>query len=112
MKYGIIEFFKRYKWIVVVAVCVIVCFGAIGWFGRPGAPVKVTSPENGDGKSGNVDRPDDGSYIPKELIGMFDTRQEAQDCANLYGIELVSYSYEVAVFKCEGNPNEVIEEGE
>lgn len=56
-------------------------------------------------------RPSGDPYVSNELVGVFDTRGEAETAAGLYGIELASYSDKVAVFKCEGDPGETIERG-
>jgi len=56
-------------------------------------------------------KPDDEFYVPEELVGLFVKEQAAKECAELYGIELESYSYDVAVFMCESDPLELIAKG-
>ena len=51
-------------------------------------------------------------YAENELVGVFETEQQAQEAAELYGIELESYSYQVAVFIYEGDIMELIELGQ
>ena len=46
-----------------------------------------------------------------ELLMLADTREEAEETATLYGIELVSYQYGVATFHTEENPQTVISRG-
>jgi len=55
---------------------------------------------------------DSYSHVPNELVGLFETEQQAQEAAELYGIELTSYLYGVAVFTYEGNLQELIEQGQ
>ena len=105
----------KYKWIIIAAICVAVCFGVFGWFGRPGGgdvPAKGTKLDGDGGRSGNTDRPVAGSFVPNELVGLFENEDEAKRCAELYGIELKSFNYGVAVFKAEGNLKDIIAEGE
>ena len=51
------------------------------------------------------------SYISNELVGIFEDGQQVTDAAELYGITLVSYENRVALFKCEGDPKELINSG-
>jgi len=46
-----------------------------------------------------------------ELVGYFGEEEEAKDCANLYGIELIAFNFGVAVFTTEDNPEELIVNG-
>jgi len=82
---------KKHKWIIIAAVCVAVCLGLFGWFGRAGGalPGETT-----------------------ELYGLFDSEEEAKECAALYGIEMISYSMGVAVFITDQNPDKLIAKGE
>ena len=48
------------------------------------------------------------TYREGELIGGFDTEEQAKECAGLYGIELRSFNNGVAVFKAGGNIEELI----
>jgi hypothetical protein len=45
------------------------------------------------------------------LMGIFDTREEAEEAARLYGIVLEKYELKVATFSAMEDPNEVIERG-
>lgn len=47
-----------------------------------------------------------------ELIAMTDTREEAEELAALYGIELSSYSYGVATYTTDKNALELMALGE
>lgn len=48
----------------------------------------------------------------EELLCMAESREEAEEIASLYGIELVDCSYSVAVFHTEENPFDVMRRGE
>lgn len=48
----------------------------------------------------------------KELLCTVESREQAEEVASLYGIELVDFSYSVAVFHTEEDPFEVIRRGE
>ena len=52
------------------------------------------------------------NHIPNELIGLFEDKKQAVEVGELYGIELVSFSYGVASFRCEGDAEELIALGE
>ena len=62
---------------------------------------------NGGGTQHNSSSTAEGA----ELFCLADTEEEAEEIAELYDIELVSYSNGVAVFHTEENPNDVIEKG-
>lgn len=47
----------------------------------------------------------------KELMCLVDSKEEAEKIAKQYGIVLVEYSYGVATFHTEDDPNSVIELG-
>jgi len=47
----------------------------------------------------------------KELMSLAENREEALKIAELYGVELVSYSYGVAVYHTDENPQDVIRRG-
>ena len=105
--------FKKYRWIVTLALCLAVGLVLFGWFNSPKpvfAPVKDYEPP-GDVKSDNGDSQGGGAYVPDQLIGLFENEKQAKECAKLYGIKLESFSYGVAVFQVEGDPNEYIEKG-
>jgi len=104
----------RYRWIVVAAVCVAVCLGLFGWFNNPArvfAPIKDQEPDGSGVRPGQSDSPDRETYVSNELVGVFETEEQAKECAELYGIELISFSYGVAVFEVSGDPKTLIEEG-
>lgn len=48
----------------------------------------------------------------KELFALAETEEEAKSIAELYGIELVEFSYGVAIFHTEEAPQTVIQRGE
>lgn len=52
----------------------------------------------------------DGSTTT-ELTALADNQEEAEEIAELYGIELSSYSYGVATYTTDKNPQELIELG-
>lgn len=67
---------------------------------------------------------DDGTFTPADtdlsegeatespqLTALADTLEEAQEIADLYGIELESYSYGVAAYKTDKNISELINMG-
>ena len=47
----------------------------------------------------------------KEVIALADTREEAEEIAELYGIELNTYSYGVATYTTDKNLQELIDLG-
>ena len=50
-----------------------------------------------------------GDYVDgKELMCLADSEEQAQAIAKQYNIELVEYSYGVATFHTDDNPNDVI----
>ena len=55
---------------------------------------------------------DDSDYVEgKELMCLIDTKEEAEAIARQYGIQLVEFSYGVATFHTDENPNDVIAMG-
>ena len=48
----------------------------------------------------------------RELLASAETEEEARELAELYGVELVSFSGHIAVFHTEEDPFEVIRRGE
>ncbi len=48
----------------------------------------------------------------KELFASIDSRDTAEELAELYGIILVDFSYGIAVFHTEENPIDVLSRGE
>ena len=80
--------------------------GRVGEGGQAGRPADGTGRGEKNPSGGGL------SYVPDELVGSFETREQAEGAAELYGIELDSYNYEVAVFKCDGDPKELLALGE
>lgn len=58
-----------------------------------------------------IDLSETDESTPTEMIALADTREEAEEIAELYGIELSSYSYGVATYTTDKNPQELIELG-
>lgn len=54
----------------------------------------------------------EGIVAEEELMALVETEEEAQSIAGQYGIEFVSYSDGVAVYKTEEDPAVVISRGE
>lgn len=54
----------------------------------------------------------DGQNGETELTALADSQEEADEIAQLYGIELKSYSYGVAVFTTEEDPQELMQLGQ
>lgn len=54
----------------------------------------------------------DGQNGETELTALADSQEEADEIAELYGIELKSYSYGVAVFTTEEDPQKLMQLGE
>ena len=99
--------FSRRIGIAGFALCAVLCFGLCSCTTGPvlddeGANVGVIEEIEQEGGS---------MWMPNELVGLFDSKKEAREAAELYGIELESYEYGVAVFICEGDPEALIEEG-
>ena len=82
------------------ALCMALCLG--GCAGKPAL---------GDKKVEDLEQVGEPMGISNELVGLFDDEREAREAAELYGIELDSFEYGVAVFICEGDPAELIEKG-
>lgn len=55
---------------------------------------------------------DSDATAANELIALADTREEAEEIAELYGIELSSYSYGVATYTTDKSTVELMELGE
>lgn len=68
--------------------------------------LKVTD-ENGS----LADPPENDESTVIELTALVDTREEAENIAALYGIELSSYSYGVATYTTDKNLKELMELG-
>ena len=58
-----------------------------------------------------ADSAENGDSDPSQLTALADTPEEAQEIAELYGIELVSYSYGVAVYHTDKDIAELIQLG-
>jgi len=104
---------SKFRWIIIAALCVAVGLFLFGWLGSPRgifAPTREVEPTGGvrPGIPGNQGG---GSHAPDQLVGLFDDEEQAKECAKLYGIELVSFNYGVALFKVEGDPKAIIEKG-
>ena len=104
---------SKFRWIVIAALCVAVGLFLFGWLGSPKgifAPGEDYEPPDGL----KPESPEDqggAAYAPDQLVGLFDDEEQAKECAKLYGIELVSFNYGVALFKVEGDPKAIIEKG-
>ena len=61
-------------------------------------------------KSGEMGAPED-VVKGRELICLADSREEAEEIAKSYGIELVHFSSGVASFHTDGDPADVIKRG-
>ena len=46
-----------------------------------------------------------------QLMALVDSEEEAQELAELYGVDFMNYSYGVAMFSTEEEPDEVIKRG-
>lgn len=71
--------------------------------------LQAPEPAGENGLSGN-DTGDDNPAVT-ELTALADTREEAEEIANLYGIELSAYSYGVATYTTDKNLHELMELG-
>ena len=105
--------YKKYRWIVTLALCLAVGLILLGWLNNPKhvfAPGKDfdtpggAPPDSANNQGGEA-------YEPDQLVGLFEDEGQAKECAELYGIELMSFNYGVAVFKVEGDPKKLIEKG-
>ena len=104
---------KKYRWIIIAALSVTVGLFLFGWFGSPKsvfAPGKDFEPPGGV-KPENPDDQGGAAYAPDQLVGVFDDEEQAKECAKLYGIELISFNFGVALFQVEGDPKAIIEKG-
>lgn len=64
--------------------------------------------ESGSGPSSSVNSSTDK---PTQLTALADSQETAQEIANLYGIELKSYSYGVATYTTDKNLREILDLG-
>lgn len=101
--------YRRPLSVIWIVSCVLLCSGLTGCFWKSAAAPKY---ENSENTEGGIGQGGNQSYVENELIGIFDTEEEADAAAELYGIELMSYGNQVAVFRCECDPDELIGQGE
>ena len=105
---------------IVVLVLGLILLAAVGLWGCGGKKelTKVAVDDNIPKLQKLVDKNDfsvessenDGSTTT-ELTALADNQEEAEEIAALYGIELSSYSYGVATYTTDKNPQELIELG-
>ena len=105
---------------IVVLVLGLILLAAVGLWGCVGKKelTKVAVDDNIPKLQKLVDKNDfsvessenDGSTTT-ELTALADNQEEAEEIAELYGIELSSYSYGVATYTTDKNPQELIELG-
>lgn len=105
---------------IVVLVLGLILLAAVGLWGCGGKKelTKVAVDDNIPKLQKLVDKNDfsvessenDGSTTT-ELTALADNQEEAEEIAELYGIELSSYSYRVATYTTDKNPQELIELG-
>ena len=102
--------YRKWASFIGIAFCILLCCGLGGCLGRGTDQVKQV--ESGSKPESTIEKGDHHSYIENELVGIFETEADAQAAAELYGIELTSYSNQIAVFTCDGDPRALIEQGE
>jgi len=92
---------RKFKYMIIICVILVIAVVSILVICRTKSMVVVESKINS------------GNFVENELVGIFDTKDEALEAAKLYRIELKSYEREVAVFTVsdERNLNEIIDEG-
>ena len=105
---------------IVVLVLGLILLAAVGLWGCGGKKelTKVAVDDNIPKLQKLVDKNDfsvessenDGSTTT-ELTALADNQEEAEEIAELYGIELSSYSYGLATYTTDKNPQELIELG-
>ena len=72
--------------------------------------IQKLQPVNEDGSS--VDSTGNNDSALTELVALAETREEAEQIAELYGIELSTYSYGVATYITDKNLKELMKLGE
>ncbi len=106
--------------LIVTALCMVFCITACG-----GAQTQITEPAAGipvQEETGEEKEPAENvseelpvlndEIVPgEELLCLCDSEEDAQEIADMYGIELVNFSYGVATFHAD-NPREVITLGQ
>lgn len=87
-----------------------VAAGVVGYHSYTNRELKeLEYREDGPGEIQDLDRTVNGEI---ELVAMVESQSEADEISDLYGIELKSYSYGVAVYTTDKDPAEVIRMGE
>lgn len=112
------DLMKRRMLTIIIGIVVIVVLILVGWyvmfvyFGRgpafpflPNQEISIENLQIQQGMQGGV-------IAEEELMALVETEEEAQSIAEQYGIEFVSYSNGVAVYKTEEDPAVVIARGE
>lgn len=109
---------KRRMLIIIIGIVGIVALVLVGWyvmfvhFGRgpvfPFLAIKEINTENLQIQQGAQE----GVIAEEELMALVETEEEAQSIAEQYGIEFVSCSDGVAMYKTEEDPAVVIARGE
>ena len=87
------------------ALLLILCTACTTGNKAPSAPPE--SPSSSGVRTEHAEHPVEG----EELMAMTDSREEAEALAAQYGIELVSWELNVAVFHTDRDPYSVMEEG-
>lgn len=93
-----------------VVILAAVAAGVVGYHSYTNRELKeLEYREDGPGEIQDLDRTVNGEI---ELVAMVESQSEADEISDLYGIELKSYSYGVAVYTTDKDPAEVIRMGE
>ena len=93
-----------------VVILAAVAAGVVGYHSYTNRELKeLEYREDGLGEIQDLDRTVNGEI---ELVAMVESQSEADEISDLYGIELKSYSYGVAVYTTDKDPAEVIRMGE
>lgn len=75
------------------------------------APVETTPIETGTVPPTQPSHGETEPVTGGQLIATVETREEAEELAELYGIELVRYAYKIAEYHTEEDPGVVIRRG-
>jgi hypothetical protein len=103
--------------IIYLMLAVLLLAGLCSCAGKNGSviPSDLQTPKAGAEKPTPAAKPEqtagDAEVVNNQLIGEAQTQEEAQQIADLYGIELISFNYGIAVFKTEEPAEDVIERG-
>lgn len=73
------------------------------------SPLQELKPVDEDGKP--IDSAENSDSAARELVALADTREEAEEIAELYGIKLSTYSYGVATYTTDKNLQELMDLG-